>query len=254
MKKRIISILGTVVLSAALLAGCTNTPTQPVSEFPSVEDLSPVITSEIVSDEEPADDTPVAGGWEVYTADQTRLTEEEDETFNTAVSKNPKLEFEPVKVLATQLVAGTNTAYLVFGQYANSPDMQGYGIAIVYTDLEGNSTVTSLTMIDPADLQISNPDGNALGTWEVVTSGKPGMFPSEAAQASFDEAVNGDEVQQNPVALLYEQVVAGTNYVALSTGSDGNLYLTKWYCDLDGKGTMIENGVIYWDAYTENEV
>ena len=56
MKKRTISILGTVVLSAALLTGCTNVPTQPVSEFPSVEDLSPVITSEIVSDEEPADD------------------------------------------------------------------------------------------------------------------------------------------------------------------------------------------------------
>ena len=112
--------------------------------------------------------------------------------------------------------------------------------------------MTSLVFIDPTDLQISNPDGDALGSWEVVTSGKPGMRPFEEAQITFEQVAFTSEVMLNPVGLLYTQVVAGTNYVAISTGSDGNLYLTKWYCDLDGNGTLLENGVVYWDAYTGN--
>ena len=254
MKKRFLMIVGAAVLSAALLTGCTKNNNQPMSEYPSVEDLSPTITSEEVVSEEPVEaDVPVLGGWEVYADYNQVLSEDELTLFEDGTSDLGSLDLTPVKVLATQLVSGTNTAYLVYGGYKDSTDSPSYGIAIIYTNLNGDNSMTSLVFIDPTDLQISNPAGDALGSWEVVTSGKPGMLPSEEAEASFEDvAVDNAEVIQNPVALLYTQVVAGTNYVAVSTGSDGNLYLTKWYRDLQGNASIIENGVVYWDAYAGN--
>ena len=256
MKKRILLIAGAALLSVVMLTGCTKNNVQPVSEYPSVEAMSPVITpeveSEVVSEEPVVEEVPVLGGWEVYTEYKQVLSDEELKLFEDGTSDLAGLDLTPVKVLATQLVSGTNTAYLVYGGYKDSADADSYGIAIIYSNLNGDNSMTSLVFIDPTDLQISNPDGDALGSWEVVTSGKPGMLPFEEAQITFEQVAFTSEVMLNPVGLLYTQVVAGTNYVAISNGSDGNLYLTKWYCDLDGNGTLLENGVVYWDAYTGN--
>ena len=79
------------------------------------------------------------------------------------------------------------------------------------------------------------------------------MLPSENAQESFEKLFTADDdTMRNPIALLDTQVVAGVNYLAMSIDKQGNVYLSKWYRDLDGNAQILEDGVLDMDYYTQN--
>ena len=58
----------------------------------------------------------------------------------------------------------------------------------------------------------------------------------------------------NPVALLATQVVTGTNYKALCTGNDKNLYVLTWYKDLKGNVSLTSNECVNIGAYSGHTV
>ena len=267
MKKKTIILAGAVVMISALLVGCNKNTVVPeanggsgteekISEQTVItsgedEQESEVIDSEnIEQGSEAADPGMMVGGWAVCEDNNSRLTDEEKEIFEDALSEMQGLDYEGLAVVATQVVSGTNRAYLAYG--GEKDGAKGYAVIVVYSNLQGENVMNSLATIDPTDLHIQEPSNEKLmGGWEGVTSGKAWMLPSENAQDSFEQLFTEEEMR-NPTALLNTQVVAGVNYLAMSVDKQGNVFLTKWYKDLNGNSQILEDGVLDMEYYTQN--
>ena len=124
-----------LVSCAMVLVGCTKKPAeeqvieevvvqeQTVEATPTVE---PTATVEAV---EETTEPMVVGGWEER-ADQ-EVTEELLDIFNRGVEGTEFAEFVPVKLLATQVVEGTNFKFLC----ENGEEL------VIYQDLDNNCSV-----------------------------------------------------------------------------------------------------------------
>ncbi len=260
MKNKVIAILGTAVLIGALLVGCNKNTV--VTETNDVQEPSEVYSAVITDDSgredsEPEESEPVSkgmmtGGWAACADNNSKLTDEEQTIFDDALSEMQGLDYQGLAVIATQVVSGTNRAYLACG--GAKGEEKGYAIIVVYSDLQGNNIMNSEAIIDPTDLHIKDASGeNLLGGWKGIGTGKAWMLPSETAQESFEKLfTTDDDTMRNPIALLDTQVVAGANYLAMSIDKQGNVYLSKWYRDLDGNAQILEDGVLDMDYYTQN--
>ena len=155
--------------------------------------------------------------------------------------------YEPVCVLAEQVVSGKNYAYLARGTTVTPNPVSAYYIVKIYNDLNGNAKVQTISEINILEIQSTEEtDQNLLGGWQITDSGRPGTLGSEEAQSSFDKAMaDVVGVIYNPIQLLASQVVNGTNYIALARGrvtgaDDVALYVVSWYADLQGNSTVNE--------------
>ena len=75
-----------------------------------------------------------AGGWQA--AKDPAITEQAKDVFDKAVEGSDK-EYEPVSLLATQVVAGTNYCFLC----QTGDDAVGYALVYVYADLKGDASI-----------------------------------------------------------------------------------------------------------------
>ena len=92
---------------------------------------------------------PLAGGWqtpEQITA--AEIPEEAKEAFNKAVEGLTGNELTPMALLGTQVVAGTNYAFLCHSKLATAEAAESIQIVIVYEDLEGNATISGMSNVD----------------------------------------------------------------------------------------------------------
>ncbi|MCR5403668.1 MAG: hypothetical protein K6E91_07610 [Butyrivibrio sp.] len=196
------------------------------------------------------DNKPKTGDWTLFTDNTPCMMSEEDSTRISAALKDHGGNFDVLGLVATQVVSGTNYMYLAYGKEANEAIPRYYFIKL-YSDTKGNNSIASVASIDVTNIQTGTPIGKgATGAWAVRSSGKPGMLSDQSAQESFD-AVNNGDVKFNPVALLATQPVSGTNYKALCTGSDKNLYVITWYADLQGNASLTSAECVNIGAYTK---
>lgn len=192
------------------------------------------------------DTTELLGGWQIAEVARTDLDDKEAENFNKAMEVVLGEEYEPVTVLATQVVSGTNYAYLAQGTVVSNKPVSDWCIIKIYEDLEGNVSLTSISNIGLLDIKTrENVDDEIVGGWEIKDTGKPGTLGSAEAQASFDKATAELlGVGYNPIQLLATQVVSGTNYLALVRGravsvdDSPELYIMNWYEDLNGNSEV----------------
>ena len=186
------------------------------------------------------------GGWQVADIARVELTDEETDIFTKAMEKVLGVNYEAVCVLATQVVSGTNYAFLARGTVVSADPVSKFYIIKVYNDLQGNASAENITEIDVLDLKTTEETAeNLLGGWEIKGTGKPGSLGSEEAQTSFEKATSEVlGVIYNPVQLLASQVVNGTNYIALARGrvtdadATEGLYFVTWYADLEGNSKV----------------
>ena len=191
----------------------------------------------------------MVGGWTYVDNNKTAMMNEKDSARIEKVIKDNGGNFQPIDLIATQVVSGTNYMYLVYGTGPNGV-VPGYYFVTVYEDTKGNDTIVGNTAVDVTAINTAEPLGKgATGAWAVRGSGKPGMLPDQNAQASFD-AINKGDVMYNPVALLATQVVSGTNYKALCKGNDQNLYVVTWYKDLQGNASFTSAECVDIGAYS----
>ena len=196
----------------------------------------------------PNQENPIVGGWQIAPVSRIELTEEEEQIFNKATEVLLGETYEPVCVLATQVVSGTNYAYLALGTTVTANPVSNYCVLKVYQDLQGNVKVESISEINILDIETrEDVDDNILGGWTVRDSGKAGSLGSEEAQSSFEKAMSEViGVGYNPIQLLASQLVNGTNYIALARGrvagadDTPELYVIRWYADLQGNSTVNE--------------
>ena len=203
--------------------------------------------------------TPLLGGWSFASDLSISLTEEDQARFDKAIGGLTGMGYEPVAVVASQLVAGKNYAYLCKATPIASKAIPRWTIAVVYEDLQGEASLTNVSEIDLTNINVLDAvdTKEAVGAWEIATpGGKPIMMPSEDAQAAFDSAAaNYTGVDLKPLSLLASQVVAGMNYKYLCYGETvtenpvAALYIVEVYRDLDGKAEITNCSVLDLISY-----
>ena len=237
------------LLAGLLLVGCSSPKTE---EAPAA---TPEATEEAAVETAPAElgAEGQTGGWTVNEDYNNMMAEEDQTRFASAMEGLVGVGYTPIQVIATQVVNGTNYAYLASGTTVTAEPVTGYYIVNVNQSSSGEISVVNIAEIDIADVKTKEAAGAVLGGWQPTDTGKPGMLPGEEAQSSFDAATKDDAVRYNPIVLLGTQVVAGTNYKALCRGKDAdnnlNLYVVTWFAGVNGENKVIENGVFDLEAY-----
>lgn len=92
------------------------------------------------------------GGWSVPD-DITKLPlpDEAQKAFDKAKEGYTGNELDPMALLGTQVVAGTNYAILCHSTLVTETPINQIQLATVYADLEGNCEITNVCTINPAD-------------------------------------------------------------------------------------------------------
>ena len=232
MKKILIAVLCvTVVCSMA------------ITTFGAATDDDAQVSSDTrVDDNGKADDSSKAdagghamlvGGWTINKEFTGQLTEEEEEIFQKAETTLAGGAYTPVAVIATQLVAGTNYAYLCLGAPEDDSQAAGWYIVALYRDLKGDVTTMSIRSIDLGDIKTSGDiyDPSFVGSWVANVPEESIPVLPDDAQKAFEEAISGFVgVGYTPIALLGTQVVAGLNYKLLCYGTMVTKDpVTSWY-------------------------
>ena len=170
-----------------------------------------------------------AGSWTVNAGEIT--PDLDDEELEIYADAHEAAEFyveayEPAAVLATQVVSGTNYAYLC--RLIPAGDYQpAWKVAVVYQDLDGNSKMTSVRDFDLGNLAIKESEDSA----DLV-----GAF--EAAAEEGSEEGGGEEITEIPgiAGKALEAVLKGndslTAEVLLGTEEeeDGNAQFFLYLC------------------------
>ena len=161
----------------------------------------------------------VLGGWTINANAVSLLTPEEAEVFQQAMSEVVGSNYEPVAVIGQQVVAGMNYAYLCKATVVYPDAQPEWKVVIIYKDLEGNASFTGANDLDITDLQTIKAGGlpGATGAWEPPVPAVSAELPAKAGEAVDALNVEG-AYELTPIALLGEQVVAGTNYQVLCVG------------------------------------
>ena len=137
------------------LAGCENK--EPIAQEETIE---------LTTEEEM-----IVGGF--VDAEDGTLTDELKEIFIKATDGLLGASYEPVELVATQVVAGTNYKFLANGTKTTNPITKGTYYVTIYKDLQGNVSILDIETIEEKQEQIDlttydywivfyNPDGNEL--------------------------------------------------------------------------------------------
>jgi len=97
------------------------------------------------------------GGWEMNTGDVSLdQNKEAKEALEKATEALEGYEFEPIALLGTQVVAGTNYAILCRGEGVYPGAEPVYEIVYIYEDLDGNAEISSSQEITIGDITEDN--------------------------------------------------------------------------------------------------
>ena len=94
----------------------------------------------------------LAGGWEVAeNKSSVVIPQYAKDIFDKAAEKLVGNELEPMALLGTQIVAGTNYAFLCFSTLQTEETINGIQVVTIYADLKGNADVINICTVDPKD-------------------------------------------------------------------------------------------------------
>lgn len=240
-------------LSVFMLAGCTKPeePTDaPVTEAPATDaPQTDAPETDISETGEPAVG-PVAGGWTVSTDPASAaIPEDAKAALDAALEGLDGVGYEPLAYLGSQVVAGTNYAFLCRSTVVYPGAEAGLSIVKVYRDLEGNASILDIKDIAISDYtedsELSYAEEGLAGGWTLASDAESAAMP-ENVQTAFDTATAGlMGVGYHPLAYLGSQVVAGANYAVLCSATSmtaepqSALAVITIYADLEGGAQIL---------------
>ena len=182
-------------------------------EAPAVEET--MVPEEAASEAEvaasepaPLQDALLVGGWTI--AESPAMNEERQAILDKALADYRDEKPTAVAYIGSQIVSGTNHAYVCRMPALTEGGAETYAIAVIYEDLSGNCIFRDLYA---SDAETSIYDGeNLAGGW--TQAADPTV--TEDVREALAQALEGiTGAQHPPVAVLATQVVAGTNYAIL---------------------------------------
>lgn len=187
------------------------------------------------------EETPMVGGWSI---NKGHFSPEENKdamkAFHKAINGLTGYYYEVVAVLGSQVVAGTNYAYLGRGNVVVPDAEPTYLILYVYENLIGKARILGSQSIFTGDLEGVSGDFS-------LNTGKTELQENAAVSAAFEKAVaNLAGVSYEPIAYLGLQAVdgEGPTYAVLcleKVGKDSTqtkLSIVTVYGDLGGKAKI----------------
>ena len=193
----------------------------------------------------------IAGGWNAVSGDTSLSANKNAKAaFEKATGALAGMEYEPLAVIGTQVVAGTNYCILCRGK-ATVPDAKTCIVLVyIYEDLQGNAEITgSKTIIGDEILD---------GGWS-ANSGDTDIAKNADVKKAFEkstETLTGAVLE--PVAYLGSQVVAGSNYrllcksTATVPGAETEYALVTVYADLNGNAEISDISEITFGKYDDD--
>ncbi len=185
----------------------------------------------------------VVGGWTANTdIKAVNISEDASKAFTKATAEYTGMTLEPVALLGTQVVSGTNYMFLCKGTTVTENPITSLKIVVVYNDLNNKSSITSVKDFDYTkyvNKDIPTNTEQLSGGWTVYQDTKSAALSDEVKEA-FTKATSVVGVQYTPIAYLGNQVVSGTNYAVLSlakTVTAESIYsinVLTIYADLNG--------------------
>lgn len=185
----------------------------------------------------------VVGGWTANTdIKAVNISEDASKAFTKATAEYTGMTLEPVALLGTQVVSGTNYMFLCKGTTVTENPITSLKIVVVYNDLNNKSSITSVKDFDYTkyvNKDIPTNTEQLSGGWTVYQDTKSAALSDEVKEA-FTKATSVAGAQYIPIAYLGNQVVSGTNYAVLSlvkTVTAESIYsinVLTIYADLNG--------------------
>ena len=127
--KKLLTVLLTLLM-VFTISGCnSSSQDEPIVDNPVIEE-----------------DTPLVGGF--TEVEDGTLTEELTDIFNKALDGLMGATYEPVELVATQVVAGTNYKFLANGTKTTNPITKGTYYITIYKDLQGDVKLLDIETIE----------------------------------------------------------------------------------------------------------
>ena len=232
------ALAGTMILS---LAACGSTS--------DAQAENSVVQTE--STQEIADNS--LGGWEVNSGSLSiESNAAAKAAFEKAVEGMEGYEYEPIALLGTQVVAGTNYSILAKGTAVIPDAVPSFEIITIYEDLDGNAEILGEKTL------IGGEKEEDVGAF-TVNDGEYNLSRNTDVKAVFDKAFEmQDGSDYEAIAYLGSQVVQGTNYLALMRitpvvpDAESEIALVTIYEDLEGNTEVLETEQVSLD--TESDV
>lgn len=204
MKRGHLMLLACILVLSVALAGCGGKPSAgSEAEEPAEQEVMVEGDGSEVS----------ASGWQALSEASPALTEEEQDIFSRAAAATDSVLPTPVAVLATQVVSGTNYAFLCHQD-------SGWSIFAVYQNLDGEARITSGQELRLDILRVATgaPIGALLGPWQVKDQAEIELLPSEVATAFAKVGDTYADATLDPIATLASKEDEGTDYLILCEG------------------------------------
>ena len=253
--KKIITTTMALVLAASMTAcgsiesSSKTTPGANISD----ETIPEKITTMTETEEETM--AHIVGGWNIISGDiSLDKNANAKAAFDKAADTLCGMEYEPIAVLATQVVAGTNYCFLCRGK-ATVPDAQPViQLVYIYENLQGKAELTNTKTIIGSEML---DGGFAANSGDLLIENNAEV---KTAFEKATETLTGAVLE--PEAYLGNQVVAGTNYLLLCKetasvpGAESFFSLVTLYSDLDGNASISNiSDIVFgeYDSIEENE-
>ena len=156
-----------------------------------------------------AADEPLSGGW--TPAESFEMTAERQAILDKGLENLLGVSYVPVAYLGSQVVAGTNHAFLVQATVVYPGAVPTYALMYLYEDLQGGvqlMNVADLPIVPQEDGTAAALEEGLMGGWAYAESPEV----TDEMQARLDKALEGlVGASYLPVANLGTQVVAGLN-------------------------------------------
>ena len=186
----------------------------------------------------------ITGGWTLNNDIKSMsISKNAMSVFNKAIEDYTGMTFEPIALLGTQVVSGTNYMFLCKGTTVTEKPETSLKVVIVYNDLKDKTKITSVSDFDYTkyvNKDIENDSEELSGGWQVKSPSEKGILDDDV-QTIFDKATSTlTGMSYKPIAVLGTQIVSGTNYAVLCYGSASYenmpeaIYLLSLYKDLEG--------------------
>lgn len=195
------------------------------------------------------DNEALAGGWTVNSEfGGSAIPEEAQDAFDKAVKDYNSEKLTAVAYLGSQVVAGTNYAFLCTSSSTLTGSVNNLSAVTVYRALDGSAKLLGVVKLNLSAYNKNKKDvdfdpADIAGGWYVGEAA--GAALPENAQTAFDKATSALlGVNYTPLALLGTQVVAGTNYAILCRASTvtaepaSALAVLIVYADLQGNAEV----------------
>jgi hypothetical protein len=171
---------------------------------------TPVVSTDKQSGNENED--VIDGGW-AYNQGELSLDKnaEAKAAFDKAIEGLVGCVYEPIALIGSQVVAGTNYCILCKATPVVPDAESSYVLLYIYADLDGNAEIT-----DEKDFAESNDSDEPIVGGLHMNQGDAAVDKNADVKAAFDKALDGlVGCKYETVAYVGSQVVAGTNYVIL---------------------------------------